>query len=128
MLGRTNVDAKGTGSLPVGSDTHAPAISLPKGGGAIRGIGEKFAVDPGTGTGTATTPIATSSGRPGFGPQPSLSYDSGAGNGAFGFGWTLNLPQISRGSEAARLLANLLFMASISPHSSRDADAGRSGE
>ncbi len=31
-------------------------------------------------------PIATSPGRSGFGPQLSLSYDSGAGNGPFGFG------------------------------------------
>ena len=29
----------------------APTISLPKGGGAIRGIGEKFAANPVTGTG-----------------------------------------------------------------------------
>ena len=55
-----------------------PAISLPKGGGAIRGIGEKFAANPVTGTGSMTVPIATSPGRSGFGPQLSLSYDSGA--------------------------------------------------
>jgi hypothetical protein len=64
----------------------APAISLPKGGGAIRGIGEKFAANPVTGTGSMTVPIATSPGRAGFGPQLSLSYDSGAGNGPFGLG------------------------------------------
>ena len=29
-----------------------PTISLPKGGGAIRGIGEKFAANPVTGTST----------------------------------------------------------------------------
>ncbi len=51
-------------------------MSLPKGGGAIRGIGEKFAANP----------IATSPGRSGFGPQLPLSYDSGAGNSPFGFG------------------------------------------
>ena len=66
----------------------APKISLPKGGGAIRGIGEKFAANPVTGTGSMTVPIATSPGRSGFGPQLSLSYDSGAGNGPFGFGWS----------------------------------------
>ena len=47
---------------------HAPVISLPKGGGAIRGIGEKFAANPVTGTGTMTVPIYTSPGRSGFGP------------------------------------------------------------
>lgn len=35
----------------------APAITLPKGGGAIRGIGENFAVNPVTGTGSLTVPI-----------------------------------------------------------------------
>ncbi len=74
-------------------------ISLPKGGGAIRGIGEKFAANPVTGTGSLTVPIATSPGRSGFGPQLSLSYDSGAGNGPFGFGWSLSLPAITRRTD-----------------------------
>lgn len=69
-----------------------PTISLPKSGGAIRGIGEKFAANPVTGTGSMTVPIATSPGRSGFGPQLSLSYNSGSGNGPFGFGWSLTLP------------------------------------
>src|SRR3990172_2698182 len=76
-----------------------PAISLPKGGGAIRGIGEKFAANPVTGTGSMTVPIATSPGRSGFGPQLSLSYDSGAGNGPFGLGWNLSLPSITRKTD-----------------------------
>ena len=50
-----------------------PQISLPKGGGAIRGIGEKFAANPVTGTGSLSVPIALSPGRSGFGPQLSLS-------------------------------------------------------
>jgi Salmonella virulence plasmid 65kDa B protein len=77
----------------------APAVSLPKGGGTIRGIGEKFATNPVTGTGSLSVPIAISPGRSGFGPQLSLSYDSGAGNGVFGFGWSLRLPQISRKTD-----------------------------
>ncbi|MBI4488140.1 MAG: toxin [Deltaproteobacteria bacterium] len=77
----------------------APSISLSKGGGAIRGIGEKFAANPVTGTGSMTVPIATSPGRSGFGPQLALSYDSGAGNGPFGFGWTLSLPSITRKTD-----------------------------
>jgi len=76
-----------------------PAISLPKGGGAIRGIGEKFAANPVTGTGSLSVPIYTSPGRSGFGPQLSLSYDSGAGNGPFGFGWNLSLPSITRKTD-----------------------------
>lgn len=77
----------------------APSISLPKGGGAIRGIGEKFAANPVTGTGSMTVPIATSPGRSGFGPELALSYDSGAGNGPFGFGWTLPVPAITRKTD-----------------------------
>ncbi|MBV9248041.1 MAG: hypothetical protein JO227_02180, partial [Acetobacteraceae bacterium] len=71
-----------------------PQLSLPKGGGAIRGIGEKFAVNPATGTGSITIPVAASPSR-GFAPQLSLSYDSGHGNGPFGFGWSLSLPAIT---------------------------------
>ena len=72
-----------------------PAISQPKGGGAIKGMGEKFAANPVTGTGSMSVPIATSPGRSGFSPQLSLSYDSGAGNGIFGLGWNLSLPSIT---------------------------------
>lgn len=82
-----------------GAPFRAPAISLPKGGGAIRGMGEKFAANPVTGTGSMSVPIATSPGRSGFGPQLSLSYDSGAGNGPFGFGWSLSLPAITRKTD-----------------------------
>ena len=77
----------------------APQLSLPKGGGAVRGIGEKFAGNPVTGTGSMSVPIATSPGRSGFGPQLSLLYDSGAGNGPFGFGWSLSLPSITRKTD-----------------------------
>jgi hypothetical protein len=70
-----------------------PSVSLPKGGGAIRGIDEKFAVNPATGTGSISVPIAATSGRQGFGPDLALSYDSGFGNGAFGLGWRLSLPR-----------------------------------
>jgi hypothetical protein len=79
--------------------TSFQAISLPKGGGAIRGIGEKFAANPTTGTASISVPVATSPGRGGFGPELSLSYDSGSGNGAFGLGWTLSLPYIVRKTD-----------------------------
>src|SRR6266536_2829962 len=75
---------------------NVPQISLPKGGGAIRGMGEKFGVSPVTGTGSMSVPLATSPGRSGFGPQLSLSYDSASGNGPFGFGWALSIPNITR--------------------------------
>ena len=76
-----------------------PSLSLPKGGGAIRGIGEKFTTNPATGTGTLTVPIPVSRGRADFTPELTLFYDSGSGNGPFGIGWTLSLPSITRKTD-----------------------------
>jgi RHS repeat-associated protein len=97
MISEKNSAEKG--GYATGPGGAAPIISLPKGGGAIRGIGEKFAANPVTGTGSMTVPIATTAGRAGFGPQLSLSYDSGGGNSAFGFGWGLSLPAITRKTD-----------------------------
>ena len=75
---------------------ETPSISLPKGGGAIQGMGENFSANPVTGTGSMNIPLKITQGRGGFTPQLSLSYDSGSGNGSFGFGWSLSLPSITR--------------------------------
>jgi RHS repeat-associated protein len=95
----TNGNPKPGSSASGNSPAGPPQLSLPKGGGAIRGIGEKFSANRISGTGTATVPIFTSPGRSGFGPKLSLSYSSGAGNGAFGFGWSLHLPAITRKTD-----------------------------
>lgn len=90
------------GEEEVGSGYGQPrvsSVSLPKGGGAIRGIGEKFAANPVTGTGSLSFPIFTTPSRSGFSPQLSLSYDSGSGNGPFGFGWHLSVPKIARRTD-----------------------------
>lgn len=87
---------KGQPSPP---NVSPPTIQLPKGGGAIRGIGEKFSANPVTGTGSMSVPIAISPGRSGFGPQLALSYDSGAGNGPFSLGWHLSHSCITRNTE-----------------------------
>ena len=78
------------------SGTSSQVISLPKGGGALSGIGEKFSPDLYTGTGNFTIPIALPSGRNGFQPQLSLIYSTGNGNGPFGLGWNLSIPGVSR--------------------------------
>jgi hypothetical protein len=93
--GENNKDEQPSSS----SSFSVPKISLPKGGGAIHGMGEKFAANPVTGTGSMSVPIATSPGRSGFGPKLSLSYDSGSGNGPFGFGWSLSIPSITRKTD-----------------------------
>jgi RHS repeat-associated protein len=82
-----------------GPESSRPSVVLPKGGGAIKGIGEKFAANPVTGTGSVSVPLAVSPGRSGFGPTSSLRYDSGAGNGAFGFGWSHSLPMVTRKTD-----------------------------
>ena len=112
----SNNNKNSTGGIPTtGTDTsgvnsdfnkpynngqsNLPSISIPKGGGAIRGIGEKFGANPVTGTASVSVPIFTSPGRSGFGPSLSLSYDSGSGNGPFGFGWNLSIPSITRKTD-----------------------------
>ena len=86
------------GSGPI-NQIGAPAIALPKGGGAIRGIGEKFEANSVTGSGSVSVPLPTSHGRSGFGPQLSGAYDSGSGNGPFGFGWSLSIASIARKTD-----------------------------
>src|SRR5246500_4434257 len=76
----------------------APSISLPKGGGAIRGIGEKFAANPVTGTGSMTVPHPHLA-RPFWIRTAALTYDSGSGNGPFGLGGSVSLPSITGKTE-----------------------------
>ena len=84
--------------MNAGTDSTAEgsAISLPKGGGAVSGLGEKFSPDLFTGTGNFSVPIAVPAGRAGVQPQLSLVYSTGSGNGPFGLGWQLTLPGVSR--------------------------------
>jgi RHS repeat-associated protein len=101
LAGQRSVSAQ----APSGGQNEAetsgllPSITLPKGGGAIRGIGEKFSANPVTGTGSLSVPIATSPGRAGFGPALVLAYNSGAGNGPFGLGFHLSVPNITRKTD-----------------------------
>ena len=74
-------------------------ISLPKGGGALKGIGETFQPNLFSGTGNHSVPLAISPGRNGFGPALSLQYSSGNGNSPFGMGWDLSIPRITRKTE-----------------------------
>lgn len=74
-------------------------ISLPSGGGSVRGLGETFEPNLFTGTGNHVVPIAVSPGRNGFGPALALEYSSGNGNGPFGLGWQLSIPRVTRKTE-----------------------------
>ena len=73
-------------------------LELPKGGGAVQGIGETFQPNAFSGTGSYTIPFPLTPAR-GFEPQLALSYTSGAGNSAFGIGFSMALPKISIRTE-----------------------------
>ncbi len=77
----------------------APSLALPKGGGALRGIDEKFSVNAVNGTASVELPLPLSPGRGGFTPALSISYSSGGGNSEFGLGWGLSLPSIQRKTD-----------------------------
>src|SRR5262245_11275985 len=78
------------------SGTASQVITHPKGGGAIRSMGESFSPDLHTGTGNLVAPIAVPPGRAGLQPDLSLVYSSGQGNGVFGLGWVLSVPGVAR--------------------------------
>src|SRR5215208_7597615 len=66
---------------------NIPQLQLPKGGGALRGIDEKFAVNSSNGTASLTISLPLTPNRDAYTPKVDLSYSSGAGNGPFGMGW-----------------------------------------
>ncbi|MBP9078326.1 MAG: hypothetical protein KBG02_15765, partial [Haliscomenobacter sp.] len=76
-----------------------PSISLPKGGGALKGIDEKFQVNAANGTAGFSVPLPVSPARNGFSPGLALSYNSGSGNSPFGLGWSVGLPSIQRRTD-----------------------------
>src|SRR5207249_11864658 len=99
QVGMEPAPGKGMGQDSERRPPVIPSLSLPKGGGAVRGLGEKFTTNPATGTGSFSVPIFTSPGRSGFGAQLMLTYDSAAENGPFGFGWHIQLPSIVRKTD-----------------------------
>ncbi|WP_437597398.1 SpvB/TcaC N-terminal domain-containing protein [Sorangium sp. So ce590] len=95
--GKDTEAPKGLPGAPKALELPAPA--LPKGGGAIRGVDEKFSANPVTGAGSFSIPLPVSPGRAGFGPGLAVTYDSGSGNGPFGVGWQLSIPRITRKTD-----------------------------
>ncbi|MDR3430363.1 MAG: SpvB/TcaC N-terminal domain-containing protein [Rouxiella aceris] len=69
--------------------------SLPKGGGALRGMGETLSTGGADGAASLSLPLPISAGR-GVAPELSLVYRSTAGNSPFGMGWQCPLPFICR--------------------------------
>lgn len=78
---------------------EVPSISLPKGGGALKGIDEKFKINSANGTAGFNIPLPLSQGRNGFTPSLSISYNSGSGNSIYGLGWSVDFPMIQRKTD-----------------------------
>jgi RHS repeat-associated protein len=76
-----------------------PEIKLPKGGGALKGIDEKFEVNPVNGTNSVSIPLPVAPARGGFSPSLAIQYSSGGGNGLFGIGWGVGIPSIRRKTD-----------------------------
>jgi len=76
-----------------------PSITLPKGGGAMKSIDEKFSVNAANGTAAYNIPLPLSPGRNGHTPSLSLAYNSGSGKDVFGIGWGIDVPTIHRRTE-----------------------------
>lgn len=100
---KTKVNAgENAPSAPQGTRANTleiPQIALPKGGGAIKGIDEKFEVNAANGTASFSLPLPFSPARNGFMPALALTYNSGAGNSSFGLGWDLGFPSIQRKTD-----------------------------
>ncbi len=69
--------------------------SLPKGGGAIRSIGDGLGVVGSGGAASFGLALPISPGR-GFAPSLSLGYSSSTGNSPFGLGWSKTVKAITR--------------------------------
>jgi hypothetical protein len=80
--------------------SSSQVISPPRGGGAVKGIGEVFQPNPFAGTADSSVPIATSAGLGGFDPQIALQFSNG--NGPFGLGWQPSLASAARRIRACR--------------------------
>jgi len=71
-------------------------ISLPKRGGALSGLGEKFAPDLHTGTGNFTVPLALPPAGTAFSRHSASARSAGHGNGPIGLRWALSVPGETR--------------------------------
>ena len=81
-------------NTPEATKISAKEITFPKGGGAVKGIGDSLNVNLFSGAGMYSIPIPVTAAR-GFDPQLALNYSSGSGNGVFGQGFSLPLSKVS---------------------------------
>ena len=71
------------------------------GAAAVRSLGDAFQPNLAMGRGSYKVPIELPAGPGGLAPQLELQYDTAAGNGPFGLGWSLSLPFVDRKRASA---------------------------
>jgi len=71
-------------------------VSLPDGPGSLEGVGENVGIDPNMGLMSHSVRIDVPAGLAGLTPAMGLSYNSGAGTGLVGIGWSMPMPSIER--------------------------------
>ncbi|RQQ03499.1 SpvB/TcaC N-terminal domain-containing protein [Burkholderia stagnalis] len=100
---QTEGPASGDGGAPAGDGARIKAarVALPKGGGAIQGIGANFQNGGFTGAAAFSVPIPVTSCRGGA-PDVTLQYRSGSGNGLYGLGFDIGLPAITRQTSSGQ--------------------------
>ncbi|SIT74808.1 MULTISPECIES: SpvB/TcaC N-terminal domain-containing protein [Burkholderiaceae] len=76
-------------------NVSVPSLSLPKGGGAIQGLGETLSAGGVSGTASLSLPLPLTEVGSAT-PALALTYSSGAGNSPFGLGMALSVPSIGR--------------------------------
>jgi RHS repeat-associated protein len=86
--------------IPLGAQAQTGVsddrVSLPEGPGSLEGVGESVRPNLNMGTMSWNVPIPVPQGFPGVTPELGLRYDSGAGSGAVGIGWSMDVPAIER--------------------------------
>ncbi|MFI5495924.1 toxin TcdB middle/N-terminal domain-containing protein [Actinoplanes sp. NPDC051859] len=78
-------------------------LALPKGGGAVGGIGGSFTPDLNTGGGGYAVPLDLPHGVDGHTPQLTLQYSTAFGHAEFGLGWSLGTVRVEHTDGAYRL-------------------------
>ncbi len=73
-------------SAPSGGAPRVQQVSMPRGGGAVRGMGESYQANQFSGVGQLSIPFDVTPCRD-FEPQVSLEYSSVTGNSPFGLGF-----------------------------------------
>ena len=81
------------------SDSKKPVLSLPKGGGALKGLNEKFSVDAFTGSASSEVTVFTAPARLRSLGGVTASYNSGGGNGPMGIGRGIGSPSVKRRTD-----------------------------